>query len=349
MLLSEDDSAGAAAGPGALRLAMIAGALALAALAAWSLFGRAPLATTAKATRGDAAAVVYATGVVEPVHWAQIAALQRRRIIEVCKCEGQPVKAGEVLARLDDTEERARLRELEARLDQLKADAARIEGLVERAAASRTSLDEAHTQIQEFEARIAAQRARIEDLKLKAPMDGVVLRRDGEVGEIAGAGAGDAILWVGRPKPLRVVAEVNEEDVFNIRLGQRALLRHEGNAGAPLAATVGSVTPKGDPETKTFRVYLGLPEDTPLMIGMNVEANIVVDEARDAVLAPAEALSNGRVQVIEGGRAYWRKVETGIRGGALVEIRSGLEAGAQLVSPPLEGLADGAAVRARPK
>lgn len=289
--------------------------------------------------------MVYATGVVEPVHWAKIAALQRRRIVEVCKCEGEAVKAGEVLARLDDIEEKARLRELEARLERLRLDAERIKRLVDRNIAARTEYDEAITQILEYEARITAQTDRIDDLALRSPMDGVVLRRDGEVGEIAGVGAGEAILWVGQPKPLRVTAEVNEEDMFAVRVGQKALLRHDGHAGAPLSATVQRITPKGDPESKTFRVYLTLPDETPLMIGMNVEANIITAEALGAVLAPIEAVLDGSVQTIERGRVTWRPVELGIQGGAMVEIRSGLEPGQRLISPPRKALPDGSAVR----
>ena len=309
------------------------------------LFGRGPEVSATTAARGSVAEVVYATGVVEPVHWAKIAALQRKRIIELCKCEGETVVKGEVLARLDDAEETARLREIEARLSRVREDAERIKGLVARNVASRTSYDEKLTQLQEYEARLAAQKERIDDLALKAPIDGVVLRRDGEVGEIASAAPGDAILWVGRPKPLQVVAEVNEEDVVGVHAGQKVFLRHDGHPGETLHATVDRITPKGDPETKTFRVYLSLPDDTPMMIGMNVEANIVVKEATDAVLAPLEALDKDRLQIVQDGRVYWRSVETGVRGGALIEITNGLETGAVVLSPPRRELKDGAGVR----
>ena len=66
------------------------------------LFARPPEARAIVVARGDAAEVVYATGIVEPVHWAKIVALQRKRVVELCRCEGEPVKKGEILARLDD-------------------------------------------------------------------------------------------------------------------------------------------------------------------------------------------------------------------------------------------------------
>ena len=324
---------------------LFAGAMLLLAAAYGFWHARGTLVTVAEVKRGDAAQVVYATGTVEPVHWAKIAALQRKRIVELCKCEGQAVKAGEVLARLDDGEERALLTELQARLTRLHADADRLRKLVERNVTSRLTYDEKLTQIREYEARVAAQKDRINDLSLKSPVAGIVLRRDGEVGEIAGTAANQVLFWVGQAKPLRIVAEVNEEDIRQVRQGQSVLLRHEGHSGTPLHAEVGQVTPKGDPQTKTFRVYLNLPQATPLMIGMSVEANIVVREAKAALLVPAEAVSRGTVQMVINGRAVRRRVGTGIRGTRLIEISSGASSGDVMLSPFQPAIADGQRVR----
>ncbi len=314
------------------------------AAAVWLYLSRGVEVKVAIPVRGDAAAVVYATGNVEPVNWAKVAALQRKRIVEICRCEGQPVRKGDILVRLDDDEERAVLTELEARLARYRDDAERLRGLVERNVTARTALDEKLTQVREYEAKVVAQKDRIDILQLKAPMDGVVLRRDGEVGEIAGTGVSDVLMWVGQPTPLRVVAEVNEDDILRIKAGQKTLLRHEGHASSPLLATVASLTPKGDPQTKTFRVYLELPPDTPLRIGMSVEANIVVAEARNAWLIPTEALSGNVVQTVENDRIRLLEIETGIRGTRMTEIVGGLAPATRLVSPFKPQLRDGARV-----
>lgn len=325
-----------------LALAVAAGIIALVAMH-FALRGRA--VSTVAAVNGSAAEVVYATGIVEPVIWAKVTALQRKRIEEICKCEGKEVKKGEVLARLDDAEEQALLSELEARLTRLQADVERMTPLVQRNITPRTTLDEKLTQVSEQEARIAAQKDRIEDLALKSPLDGVVLRRDGEVGEIAGTASGDTLLWVGQPKPLQIVAEVNEDDILKVAKGQTALLRHEGSLGQSLDGKVMRITPKGDPQTKTFRVYIGLPDDTPLKIGMSVEANIVIAEIKNAVLLPAEAVGDHKVQVARDGAVVMTPVEVGIRGSGKIEIRSGIKAGDVVVSPYVKDLADGDAVR----
>jgi membrane fusion protein, multidrug efflux system len=330
-----------------LRRLMIAGVAAAAVVAgiAWWLVALRPQVIAVKPTRGDAAEVVYATGVVEPQQWAKVSSLQRKRILEHCDCEGKPVKRGDVLVRLEDGAERALLRELEARRERIQEEANRLEGLVERNVTTRVTYDEKLTQLREQDARIAAQKDRIGDLVLRAPMDGVVLRRDGEVGEIAGINATDILFWIGQPKPLRVVAEVNEEDIIKTRLGMNVLLRHDGHAGAPLPATLAEITPKGDPATKTFRVYFSLPDDTPLRIGMSVEANIIVREVKGALLVPIAAVADGHVHEIRDGRVHRIAVKTGIRGARMVEILAGLGTDQVIVSPANPALRDGARVR----
>jgi membrane fusion protein (multidrug efflux system) len=330
-----------------LLLAGVAAAAVVVAIVWWFAASR-PQVIVVKPTRGDAAEVVYATGVVEPQQWAKVSSLQRKRILEHCNCEGKVVKRGDVLARLEDGAERALLRELEARRERIQEEAQRLEGLVERNVTTRVTYDEKLTQLREQDARIAAQKDRISDLVLRAPMDGVVLRRDGEVGEIAGINATDILFWIGQPKPLRVVAEVNEEDIIKTRLGMKVLLRHEGLAGEPLPATLSEITPKGDPSTKTFRVYFALPDDTPLRIGMSVEANIIVREVKGALLVPIEAVADGHVLEVRDGRAYRVPVKTGIRGSRMVELLVGPGADRSIASPIDTKIWDGARVRVRP-
>lgn len=340
----DDGGSGRGGGHGPRRLAALI-VLSLCGLIAWWWVDRGPDVKVVAARRGDAAEVVYATGVVEPYNWAKVTALQRKRIVDICKCEGETVKKGDVLVRLDDDEEQAVLRELQSRLARHKEDAARLEGLVKRNITARVTLDDKLTAVREAEARVVAQKDRIADLALKSPLDGVVLRRAGEIGEIAGTGTNDTLLWVGEPKPLKVVAEVNEDDIMKVVPGQAVLLRHDGHAGAPLSATVERLTPKGDPDTKTFRVHLTLPDDTPLKIGMSVEANIIVREARNVIVLPLDAVQGGTVLKVVDGEVESVLVETGIRGTGMIEVRGGVQDGDLVISPRPAGLGDEDRVR----
>lgn len=299
--------------------------------------------TTGVATQAPVSEAIYGTGTVEPARWAKVVPLQRRRLIEMCNCEGQNVKAGQTLGRQDDAEERSVLHELEVNNEQLQRDLTRAEADRGKSDAAQRDYEQRWTQLEESKSRIAAQKVRIDELVLRAPLDGMVLRRDGEVGEIAGPT--DVLFWVGPPLPLQIVAEINEEEINRIAVGQKAYLRSDAFPQAALRANVSQITPKGDPTRKTFRVYLLLPSDTPLRIGMSVEANIIVGEKPSAIVVPAEAVAGNAVQVVADGRAQRVPVRVGIRGSRNVEIIGNVSKGTQVLSPARPDLADGASVR----
>jgi RND family efflux transporter MFP subunit len=186
---------------------------------------------------------------------------------------------------------------------------------------------------------------KLEKYTIVAPMDGMVLRRDGEIGEIAEPG--QILFRVGVPKPLQVVAEVNEEDIPRVVVGQAVLLRTDAFAGRRLDGKVSEITPMGDAVARTYRIRVALPDDTPVHVGMSVEANIVTREKADALLIPADAVLGSQVIVVASDRARRRQVEIGIRGTRSVEILSGLGEGERIASPAPVGLADGARVRTK--
>jgi RND family efflux transporter MFP subunit len=156
---------------------------------------------------------------------------------------------------------------------------------------------------------------------------------------------GTILYRIGLEKPLWVVAEVNEDDIPRVQVGQKALLRTDAFANHVLPGFVKQITPAGDPVAKTFRVRIGLPDDTPLQVGMSVEANIVSREKQDVLLVPANAVVNNGLFVVENGRALRRKVEVGIRGTGFIEIVNGVIEEDIVASSATAGIKDGARVR----
>jgi len=312
--------------------------LAAAVLVGWYIW-RPVDVSVATPWRGDAAEIVYASGVVEPRIWAKVTPLVRERIVEQCNCEGSHVAKGDTLARLDATEAQAALAELEARLNLSREDFRRLTILAERNTASQQALDRSRSEVVQLEALVAGQKARLASYVLSAPSAGIVLRQDGEVGEVAELGT--VLFWVGEPTPLIVVADVNEEDIPRVKPSQRTLLRSDAFPAQSLEAVVDSITPKGDPVTKTYRVYFRLPDDTPLRIGMSTDVNVITRVSEKALLVPSVAVQGNKVFVVEGGKARLREVMTGIRGTNGIEILSGLDDNARIVSPYPQTLADG--------
>ena len=329
------------------RLLIIAAAvLSLAAAAFWWRYGQGPQVAAAVAVRGTAVEIVYATGGVEPVRWAKVASVIRDRIIEICDCEGKAVAKGDVLARLDDREVQAQMKELRAREDFAKREMARVSDLVTRGSATTQAYERASMDLQQVQGLISVQIEKIGDYTILAPMDGIVLRRDGEIGEIAEAG--QILFRVGVPLPLQVVAEVNEEDIPRVALQQTVLFRTDAFPDRQLEGRVREITPMGDVVAKTYRIKIALPDDTPLKPGMSVEANIVTREQPNALLVPADALQGNAVFTLDGGHARKRAIKIGIRGTRAVEVLSGLKEGERVVAPAPTDLKDGARVRIQP-
>ncbi|MBI3433889.1 MAG: efflux RND transporter periplasmic adaptor subunit [Proteobacteria bacterium] len=325
------------------RIAFLLVCIAVAAGAAWWALGRGTPVTVAAVVRGTAAEIVYATGVVEPVRWAKVASVVRERIIDICDCEGRAVAVGDVLARLDDRELRAQLQEHKAREDFAKREVARQTELIGRGASTTQAHERVSSELRQIQALISVQMERLDDYTITAPMDGVVLRRDGEIGELADIG--QVLFRIGVLKPLQVVAEVNEEDIPRVGVGQAALLRTDAFPDGGLRGAVREITPMGDPVTKTYRIRIALPDETPLKPGMSVEVNIVTREKSGVLLIPADALRANAVHVVDADRARRRAVKIGIRGSRAIEVIAGLSEGERIVAPAMADNADDMRVR----
>lgn len=162
-------------------------------------FKKPPEVQTVMPTTGRAAEVVYATAVVEPVRWAKVTSIIRERIVSLCGCEGDQVQKGDQLAELDSGDARATLAELEARQELAQSDKERALQLLERRVVSQQVYDKAQNELIRINAITAAQKERLRDYVIVAPMDGMVLRADGSVGEVAEPG--EILFWIGQPSP----------------------------------------------------------------------------------------------------------------------------------------------------
>ncbi len=317
--------------------------LAGAAAGGWWWVSRPPLVETETVSRGPAVEAVYATGTVEPVVWARIGPVVKGRLVWLGPQEGERVERGAVLARLDDTVARAQVEEAEARAAFLREEAGRVRALASREIVARATLERAESEARAAEAIVEAARRRLDDYVLRSPIAGVVLRRDGEIGEVVDTTT--TVFWIGEARPLRVTAEVDEEDIPRVAPGLKVLLKADAFPGRTLEGTVADITPKGDPRLKVYRVRIALPDDTPLMVGMTVEANIILHADPEALLVSTSAVRDGTLFVVEGAMVRRVPVELGVRGPLRTAVKSGIEEGQRVVRDPPAKLADGARIR----
>jgi RND family efflux transporter MFP subunit len=314
----------------------------LVAVATWRMLP--PRVDVVHAHRGLAIEAVYATGTVEPTIMLPIAARITARLAELDVDEGERVRAGQQLARLEDTDLASNLAQLRSQEAFAHAEYRRYAALLPRGVIARTQYDKARSDWQS--ARSAADRAAAElrYARLLAPTAGTVIRRDGEIGQLMTPGS--PVFWLAVDSPPRVTADVDEEDIARVLPGQAVLIRADAFPGQVFQGRVHGITPKGDPTGRSYRVRIAIDGGTPLRVGMTAELNIIVRRHADALLLPDGALVGGdRVWVVRDGRLQSRRVGTGIRGERQVEITAGLSADDAVVAMPADDLRENAKVR----
>lgn len=321
------------------------GALAGAGVVAWRQFG--PVAVEiAHPTRGAAVRAVYATGTVEPTVMLPIAPRTAGRLMELKADEGARVREGQELARLEDADLQRSVDELDARARFAKTQLDRAQTLLDRGLGTVLERDRARSEWQAADATVARARALRSFMTLTAPADGQILRRDGEVGQVIPAN--QPIFYFSRREPLRIEAEVDEEDITLVQPGQRVLIRAPALPDQVIDGKLAAITPKGDPVSRAFRVRIEPENDAPLRIGMTAEVNIVVTERANALLVPATAVVDGHVWTVRDGELHRQPVQAGIGGETRTEILSGLAESDTVVVRPATGLREGRRARAMP-
>jgi RND family efflux transporter MFP subunit len=323
----------------------ILGAVALAALAFFFWLRQGPVAVTiASATRGPAIDAIYATGTVEPTVMLPIAPRTGARLVELNADEGDRVRKGQVLARLDDADLASTVEELEARARYARAQNERSEDLVRKGFMAKAETDRTRSELDAADAAVKRARSQRDYMSLTAPAEGLIIKRDGERGQFIAAG--QAVFFLSCCAPLRVSAEVDEEDIGRVHVGQKAVLRADALPGEVLDGKVKEITPKGDPVARSYRVRIELDDPERFKVGMTVDANLIVAERQDALLVPATAVQEDTVWTVDEKNHLRRhKVRVGVSGAGRTEILEGIPADARIVDSPPADLKEGRAAR----
>ena len=319
--------------------------LAVGGWAAWRWLGPVTV-ETARPTRGLAVRAVYAAGTVEPTVMLPIAPRSAGRLMELNADEGAQVIEGQPLARLEDADLKKSVDELVARALFAKSQLDRAQTLLDRGLGTVLDRDRARSEWQAADAAAARARALRGFMTLTAPADGQILQRDGEIGQVIPAN--QPIFYFARRAPLRIEAEVDEEDILLVQPGQRVLIRAPALPDRVLDGRVAQITPKGNPVTRGYRVWVDFMGETPLRIGMTAETNIIVEQRDNTLLVPAAAVREGQVWIVRDGRLHRQPVQTGFSGNTRTEIVSGLGDNDLLVIRPSAGLTEGRQARAAP-
>lgn len=272
--------------------------------------------------RGQAIQAVYATGVVEPSLSIPIAPRTAGKLMELLVDEGDRVRKGQLMARIEDANLQHGIEQLEAQEQFAKLALDRQEQIDKLGLGIKAERDKSYAEWKA--AKAATDKAREERafMSLRAPTDGMVMRRDGEVGQYIGVN--QILFYVAVENSLRVSADVDEEDIPLIHEGQRVLIRADAFPTQVQEGQVQDITPRGDTNTRSYRVRISLAKDSPLRPGMTTDTNIIIETHDNVWLLPASTINNGKVWLIRNQQSIQVDVKTGINGEREVEILDGL-------------------------
>ena len=242
--------------------------------------------------------------------------------------EGDTVKAGQEIARVDATESQARLRQAREQADAAKAqiDIAQRQwdnnkALVDQGFISKTALDTSlnnlHAAQATHKAALAAAevaRKSVDDTVLRAPISGVVSQRLAQPGERVGIDA--RVVEIVDLSRLELEATLSAADSVQVRVGQEAKLQVEGLA-QPIAARVVRINPSAQAGSRSVLVYLAIAESGGLRQGLFAQGQLAIGKA-SGLAVPQSSVRTDKpapyVQVVENGVVVHKPVTTGARG-----------------------------------
>jgi membrane fusion protein, multidrug efflux system len=303
---------------------------------------------SAPATRNSISASYSGTAPLEAPGEAQVVAKTSGVLLRLMTEEGERVKAGQVLAKIDPERLRLELQRNEAMLRKLEAEYARAQELFER----KLLAAEAHERLRYD---LATQRAAFELAKLElsytdvvAPIDGVVAQRMVKPGNLIQLN--QAMFRIVDTSRLEAVLNVPERELATLKAGQPVQLRVDAAPGARFDGSIDRVSPVVDSASGTFRVVASFSDASGMLKpGMFGRLEVVYDERAQALTVPREALIEGEGQpavfVVRDGRAVRTTVELGHVNGKLAEIRGGLAEGERVVTTGKVTLRDGALLK----
>lgn len=259
------------------------------------------------------------------------------KIVAIYFTEGSHVKAGDLLAKINDKPLQAQLKKLEAQIPLAKDRVYRQHTLLEKDAVSQEAYEQVATEYEKLMADIELVKANIAQTELRAPFDGIVGLRN--VSEGAYASPTTIITKLTKISPLKIEFSIPERYADDIVNGTKIVfsMNSAGGIMQSYPATVYAVESKVDEATRSLKVRATYPNTNEAIIpGRYTSVEITRREIKDALAIPSEALipemGKNIVYIYKGGVAEPIEVDLGIRTESHVQILKGLSVGDTLIT-----------------
>lgn len=273
---------------------------------------------------------------------------QLRRVVQLLVEEGQRVGRGQLLAKLEDSEQLHGMARVQGQLGKAKADLERQEKLFAQNLISEQAVTEARHAYQQLEIELADVRQAWQHTEVRAPIAGTLTVRHVKVGDPVTMG--QPLFEIVDFGTLVARVYVPERELARVRAGQQARIQSQALPGTTFAGVVDRVAPVVDPKSGTVKVTIRVPEAQGLRPGMFLDVQLVTDVREEALRLPKRAL------VLDHDQAWVYRlkqddtverllVEPVLEDALHVEVREGLAPGDRVVIAGQAGLKPGSKVR----
>jgi RND family efflux transporter MFP subunit len=302
-------------------------------------------------TRQTVDSVVTAAGALNSRNTSVLSSKIMGKVISLGAREGDHVKAGKVLMRIESGEITAQVVQAQAAYNNAKLQYDRIKSLFDAQASTQMEMDQATLGLETAKAGLSAAKAMESYTVITAPIDGQITEKRINVGEMAMPG--QPVLKIEDNQHLRLEVTVQEQDILQVQPGKKVAVRIDAMPGRELAGTVAQVVQASDVRTHSFIVKVDVPAEKGLITGMYGKAFFSTG-SREAIVVPRSAVVElsgiTGVYIIGGeGRAVFQMLQLGPQHGADVEVQTGLANGDRVIADNTLGRIEGRKIIASEK
>ena len=270
------------------------------------------------------------------------------KVVTIHFKEGQKVNKGDLLVTLDDSIYKAELNQADARLKLSQANTKRINSLRKKGLSNEQEEDQAVSELGVNRASRVLARTRLEKMAIHAPFDGTIGLRGISEGDYLTSG--QDIVSLINSNPIKLEFRIPEVYLSEVAIGQKVDVRVDAFRGDSFSGEVYAIAPEVDVGGRSFMVRAQIANNDDLLVpGLFAQVELELERKENALLIPEAALmpagDKQYVYRIDDGKAVRTEVALGMRQGDMVEIISGLGAGAQVVTAGQMKIMDGSKVQ----
>lgn len=327
---------------------------------------------------GDIADLIITTGTIFPEKESKVGPKLSGRVEKVYVEEGDTIREGEILVKIEQTEFLIAEKEAKASLKianaQLKSDKLNYENLLKdrerllnlyqegivpqqqfdqidtKSSMGKVMIDLRKAQVLRAEQNLAMARQRLQDSTIVSPLSGLVVGKFVNEGEFITTMPPNPLVWIMNIDKVKIEVYIPEVHLPEVRIGDSVEIKVDAYPTELFHGKISTINPMIDPMNRTFKVKILISnKDYRLNSGMFARVKILPNIQQNAIVVPIRAVTEREKSqvafVVENKRATMKVVQTGINDNTYIQILEGLQEGEIVIVEGHYGIEDGANVK----